>query len=347
MLSNMTFMIRRIGSRTREVLPRTILAVALAGVVVAFRPTPSSGADPEIAARVNGEPVTRVELARLLNDPLARRALEEELGSRGPEAGELERLALRNLIHRRLLLQEAGRRRFTVTEKELDQALSALRGRFGDVEGFGAWMRERGLDDKTLRDTLGAQVLETRVWSALAEGVSLTEEEVKGHYEAHKDDLAIGEEVRLRIIAVGSRAEAEEILAALRKGENFGRLARTRSKGIRAGQGGDTGWGDARTLPPPLGQAVAALKEGDVAGPLQRGEDEFLLVGLQGRRPLRAKSLADARPEIERRLLPEKRREAVRRWLAEEERKAKIERFTTSGSVTNGQETGKGGQRGS
>jgi len=338
--------IRRIGSRARRLLPRAILVVVAAGVAVAFRPLPTSGADPEIVARVNGEAVTRVEFTRLLNDPLARRALEEELGARGPEAGELERLALRDLIHRRLLLQEAGRRKFTVTGKELDLALSALRSRFGDVESFGAWMRERGLDDKSLIDTLRAQVLASRVWSALAEGVSLTEEQARGYYEAHKEDLTIGEEVRLRIIAVDSRAEAEEILAALRKGENFGRLARSRSKGVRAKQGGDTGWGDARTLSPLLGQAVAALKEGDVAGPVQRGADEYLLVGLQGRRPLRAKSLADARPEIERRLLPEKRREAVQQWLAEEEKKAKIELFPLPGSVTNGQETGKGGEGG-
>ena len=171
MLSNVQATNRRIGSRAWRMLPRAILVVAAVGVAVAFGPLPSSGADPEIAARVNGEPVTRVEIARLLNDPLARRALEEELGSRAPEAGELERLALRNLVHRRLLLQEAGRRRFTVPEKELDQALSALRSRFGDVGGFGAWMRERGLDDKALRDTLRTQVLESRVWSALAEGV--------------------------------------------------------------------------------------------------------------------------------------------------------------------------------
>ena len=208
-------------------------------------------------------------------------------------------------------------------------------------------MRERGLDDKALIDTLRAQVLASRVWSALAEGVSLTEERARGYYEAHKEDLTIGEEVRLRIIAVDSRAEAEEILAALRKGENFGRLARSRSKGVRAKQGGDTGWGDARTLPPPLGQAVAALKEGDVAGPVQRGADEYLLVGLQGRRPLRAKSLADARPEIERRLLPEIRREAIEAWLAEQEKRAKIEIFDRPVSLTNGEGKSNGGQGGS
>jgi hypothetical protein len=62
-----------------------------------------------------------------------------------------------------------------------------------------------------------------------------------------------------------------------------------------------------------------------VGGPLQKGADEFLIVGLEGRRPVRAKSLGEARPEIERRLLPAKQQEAVQAWLTEQEKTSKIE----------------------
>ncbi|RJQ75451.1 MAG: hypothetical protein C4519_15870 [Desulfobacteraceae bacterium] len=186
-------------------------------------------------------------------------------------------------------------------------------------------MKERGLDDRTLFDTIRAQVLMTKVWGALVKDVKVPEKQVQVFYEAHKEDLAIGEEVRLRIIAVQSKMEAEEVLAALRKGASFRRLARSRSQGTLAAQGGDTGWVNSGTLPPALRPHVAALKTGDVSGPIQKDENEFLLIGLQGRRVLRAHSLIEARPEIERRLLPEKQREVIAAWLTDQEKKSAIE----------------------
>jgi foldase protein PrsA len=315
----------RSRSTVRALLCRPILIILVAGAAVALGLSGVWGAEPEIAARVNGEPVTRAELQRMVADPLMQSRLQQELGVQDPGSKEMDRLALRKLIQRHLILQEAGRRNITVTEPDLDKALSALRRSFADLRDFGMWMKERGLDDKSLFDTLRAEMLMKRVIGALLEGVSLPKEQVQEYYEAHKEDLIIGEEVRLRIIVVKSKAAAEEILASLRKGENFSRLARKQSLGLHAAQGGDMGWVNSQTLPLPLQKAVGKLKAGDVGGPLQKGAEEFHIVGLEGRRPVRAKSLAEARPEIERRLLPTKQQEALQAWLTEQEKKSKIE----------------------
>jgi len=307
-------------------------ALAVAGLLWASRDSAQAGstvsptkADVAVVARVNGAPVPRAEFQRMLDNPLTRSQLQQEIGVKDPDPKELERLALRKVIHHRLMLQEAARRRIAVTDAELDQAIAALRRRFEDLESFGKWMKEQGLDDRALFEAIRGDMLAGRVWASLAEGVRITEEEAQQYYSSHKQDLVTGEEVRLRIIAVKDEAAAEEILASLRKGASFGRLARQRSEGLRATQGGDTGWVDSRTLPKPLQKAVPLLKPGDVGGPLENGSGEFLLVGLEGRRPIRAKSLAEARPEIERRLLPARQQAAVTKWLTEQEQKSKIE----------------------
>jgi parvulin-like peptidyl-prolyl isomerase len=287
----------------------------------------STEADAALVARVNGDPVTQAELRRMRANPRTRRELQQELGVEDPDPRELDRLALRKLVQQRLLVQEASRRNITVTVEELDHAIAALRRRFDDLEGFGAWMREQGLADKSLFETVRADLTADRVWASLVEGVRITEEQARQYYDAHRQELVAGEEVRLRIIAVEDAAAAEEILAALRKGASFGRLARQRSRGLRAARGGDTGWIDSRNLPEPLHEAVPLLQPGDVAGPLETGPGVFLVVGLQEGRPIRAKSLDEARPEIERRLLPSKQQEAVHAWLTRQEAKSKIEVF--------------------
>ena len=316
----------------QALLSRAILIVLLACAASGLTPLAAWGEEPEIVARVNGEPVTQGELQRILTDPLTQRAYRRETGIQEPDSQELARWTLRQLIIQRLSLQEAARREFKVAEADLDQAVAGWRARFRSKPKFQRWLKARALDERSLRETIRTDILVSRVRAALVEGVRLTEEQVQSYYQAHKEELQLPEEVRLRFIAVKTKAEADSILTALQKGEDFERLARERSMESRAAQIGDMRWASLQSLPPPLREAVSALKPGDIGGPLQ-GSAEFIIVRLEERRPARTKSLAEAREEIERSLLPAKRQEVFQKWLAEQEQKSRIEVFLQPGST--------------
>jgi parvulin-like peptidyl-prolyl isomerase len=276
-----------------------------------------------VIARVNGEPITESEFRRMVGNPLTRQQLQQERGETDPDQKELERLALQKLIQRRLMLQEASRRKIAVTNEELDKGMAALRRRFDDLKSFGQWMEEQGLDERSLFATIREEMVSTRTAGALVAGVRLTEEEIHEYYEAHTADLK-SDEVWIQVITVKDKAAAEEIQKALKKGEDFGRLAQRRSIGLRAKEGGNVGWVDSATLWPPMREAVSTLKPGEAIGPLEKGE-EFLIVRLHQRRAGRTKTLAEARPEIEPLLLTQKQQAALKTWVAEQEKKSKIE----------------------
>jgi hypothetical protein len=300
------------------------MVVALAGAAI-LAPGHASGSEAEVVARVNGEPVSRAELQRMRANPLTLQQAREEIGVQEPPADGLDRLAIKRLNHRRLMIQEAPRRKITVTERELDDAIVSLRRRFPDLVTFGAWMREQGLDERSLFESVRADMTADRVWAALVRDVRASDQQVRRYYELHRGELT-REEVRLRVIAVQDEAAAQRVVAALRKGADFGHLARQWSAGLRAAEGGDSGWVRSETLQSPLREAVAPLQEGQARGPLRRGQD-LLIVRLEGRRSS-TRTLEEARPEIERRLLPAGRQEAVQAWLAKQERTSKIETFT-------------------
>ena len=326
----------RVGRRVtaRVLLPWAMLIVLVAGAAAVLGRSGAWSAEPDLVARVNGEPVTRGDVQRLLADPLTRRELQRELGVQAPDSKALERLAVRTLINRRLLLQEAGRRKVKVTQEDLSQATAALRARFKDLKDLGAWMKARGLDDVSLQDLLGTDLAMTRVLAALVEGVRLTDGQVEEYYAAHGDELNAAEGIRLRVIAVKEKTPADEIAAALKKGEAFERLARERSA-VRPEQDGDMGWVSPARLQPALREAVKTLKAGETSPPFKLGE-QFLLVRLEERRPAHTMSLAEARPAIERRLLAPKRQQVVQAWLKEQEKKSKIEVLIQRGSFTTG-----------
>jgi parvulin-like peptidyl-prolyl isomerase len=296
-------------------------------------PSPAARAGLEVIARVNGDPVTRAQYDQMVGNPITLRQARRELGVEEPDRKELERVAMKRLVHLCLLVQEARRKNIRLSQEELDQTVSEISHRFESLKDLGEWMKDQGLNDPWLFGTVHTDLLAERARTELAKEVTISDQEAQEYFEAHKEDLILGAEVRLRIIAVRSKPEADEVLAALRKGTPFDRLARSRSVGKLAARGGDTGWVNFGALPALLQEAVTELKPREVCGPVEKSKDEFLIVALQDRRPILPKTLADARGEIEQRLLPEKQREFLETWLQQQEGKSKVEILLQGGEL--------------
>ena len=282
-------------------------------------------AEPKVVARVNGEVITERDAHRILGDPATRRQLlQDEHASRAQGANALYRLAVHKLIEHRLLLQEARRRKLDVTEKELDQAVVDVRRRFKDLKDLGIWMKAHEVDDRSLFDILRDELLIKHAAEALVKGVRVNEQDIQAYYEAHKEELRGAGQFRLQIIAVESKEVAQQMLMDVYSGADFGQLARVRSRGTRAARGGDTGWVSWKDIPPPLREVVRGLKIGQIGGPIGSGTD-YRLVRLTGHRPGPTRSLAEVRPEIERRAHEAKQKSVYEAWRAEQEQKSKIE----------------------
>ena len=282
-------------------------------------------AEPKVVARVNGEVVTEGDARRVLSDPSTRRQLQQDLGFRATDANALYRLAVKKLVEHQLLLQEARRRKLEVSEQELDRAVLDVRRRFDDLKGLGAWMKVHELNDRSLFDVLRDELLIKRAAIALVQGVQVSDKEIKDYYESHKEELRGPGQFRLQIIVVESKEVAQQLLMDVYVGgADFGQLARARSRGTRAERGGDTGWVSWKDIPPPLREVVRGLKIGQTGGPIGNGTD-YRLVRLTGHRPGPIRTLAEVRPEIQRRAHEAKQKSVYEAWRAEQEQKSKIE----------------------
>jgi foldase protein PrsA len=280
---------------------------------------------PDIVARVNGEPVTRAEWQRTLTDPRTRSLYQREQSTQQVDSQAYGRWVLQRLIVKHLTLQEAARRQFVVSEAELDEAVQAWKASYkGGPKGLQKYLRSRGLDETALRETLRTDMLVARVTSEVIKDVRLTDRQLRAYYEKNKAELQLPEEVLLKVISVKDKAAAEGIVASLRKGEPFENVAREVSTEPRASLLSNGRWIAVNAMPPALREPVAALKAGENTEVL-KGGSEYYVVRLEDRRPARAQTLAEAQPQIEQRLLPEKQKEALQAWLRKQEKKAKIE----------------------
>ncbi len=148
--------------------------------------------------------------------------------------------------------------------------------------------------------------------SDLLDQVSVDEKVLRKLYEERRTDFMVDEERRAShiLIAVDEGADekaraaalkkAEEILARLRKGESFAKLAREYSDDPgSAKQGGDLGYFGRGVMAKPFEDKVFSMKEGEIAGPV-RTRFGYHIIKLTAIRPAHGRPFEEVRDILER-----------------------------------------------
>ena len=265
-------------------------------------PTVPAGDREKVVAKVGDVEITVCEVTEALNkmSPYLRKAYE---------APQKRQQFLDNMIRFELIAQEAERR-----------------GYASDVEV----------------QRVRKQMMIQRLNKQLQDSVRLsdiTEEEMQAYYESHSADYHKAENVRIARILLGSKAEAEKILALAKAKANdsryFRQLAREQSTDEQTKEhGGDLPYfprpaerveGDPE-IDPALAEAAFSL---DMREPLYdkvvKTADGWNVIRLRGRRKARDLSFEDVKRQIRHRLHRDKLREVRDELVAKLRKSAKID----------------------
>ena len=93
--------------------------------------------------------------------------------------------------------------------------------------------------------------------------LSFTEEELKAEYDRLLG-LSDFNEYKARHILLQTEDEAKAVIEELKGGANFEELAKAKSQGPSAPNGGDLGWFKAETMVPPFAEAVSKMDKGAI-----------------------------------------------------------------------------------
>lgn len=130
----------------------------------------------------------------------------------------------------------------------------------------------------------------------------VTEAEKKEGYEQFKKELG-DKEFSARHILVKSEADAKDIIAQLKKGADFAKLAKDKS--IDTGskeKGGDLGWFSPATMVKPFADAVSTMKKGETSTDPVQSQFGWHVIKLVDSRALQAPAYDKVKDGIERTL---------------------------------------------
>ena len=149
----------------------------------------------------------------------------------------------------------------------------------------------------------------------------ITDDMLKKEYERAKQQ-APAKEYRVRHILVDKEDEAKNIIAQIRKGASFEKLAGEHSNdpGSKA-RGGDLDWGPAERYVKPFADAVVRMKKGQMTDAPVHTDFGYHIIKLEDERATKVPSFDEAKGQLQQLV----QNQVVQKAIAELRAKAKVE----------------------
>ncbi|MDF2964062.1 MAG: PpiC-type peptidyl-prolyl cis-trans isomerase [Paenibacillus sp.] len=296
-------------SNRKWMIASMLLFVALVVYIVLYPPVQKSS---EPVAKVNGVEISKDQL------------YEAVLASGGGQT-------VQNMIEKELIRQEAEKAGVQVQDADIDKELSTLKQNFPSEEEFNQALVMNGMTLEGLKEEMKPQVMMRKL---LEPQVTVTDEEIKGYYDTNLETLKTPEQVKASHILTATKEEADAILAELKNGADFAKIAQEKSQDPDTqAKGGDLDYFTHGQMEEPFEAAAFALETGALSDVVAT-TNGFHIIKVTDHKQSVTPTLEEKKAEIRDNLVNEKVSALVPNWLEEKKAEAAIENYLSTGNVS-------------
>ncbi|MFY0526390.1 peptidylprolyl isomerase [Archangium gephyra] len=293
-----------------------------------------------VAAVVNRDVIALSEVEKRAAPELSRLASERDPQKRAEQRAKVLKTSLDILIGEKLMEAEIRELGLGVTDAELDAAVTDVRrqNNVTDEAAFERLLSGEGFTVKTYKEFLRNQMSRMKlVQMKVTPKVKVSEEDLKAAYTQYTKLESGDAEVHARhiLVQVDAKATPEQVEAARQKalklaeearkpGVDFSELAKKKSEGPSASDGGDLGFFRRGVMVPAFERVAFALKEGEVSEPV-RTQFGWHVLKVEERRAVDVAPFEEVKAELENRLKLQKTEKFVEQYVQELRQKASVD----------------------
>jgi peptidyl-prolyl cis-trans isomerase SurA len=294
-----------------------------------------------VAAVVNRDVIALSEVEKRAAPELARLSTAvRDPKQRAEERTKVLKSSLNTLIGEKLMEEQIRELGLAVTEAELEAAVSDVRKQNNVTEEaqFERLLSGEGFTVKTYKEFLRNQMSRMKlVQMKVTPKVKVSEEDLKAAYTQYSKMESGDAEVHARhiLVQVDAKATPEKVEAARQKalklaeearkpGVDFAELAKAKSEGPSASDGGDLGFFRRGVMVPAFERVAFTLKEGEVSEPV-RTQFGWHVLKVEERRAVDVAPFEQVKAELENRLKMQKTEKFVEQYVQELRQKASVE----------------------
>lgn len=242
---------------------------------------PHSGAqrppsEPQFFVRINGQEISVAEY-----DRFAREAFRQKFYHGQPPEAEVQamlRSVGQQLIDNVLLAAEAERRKIAPNKASVDEEIAKYEKQYANSEN---WKTQRETTIPRIRSFLEAKSRVDRLEAQVRDIPTPKEDAVRAFYKRSPDLFTEPEKVRVGVILLRvdpgapssawekAMTDAKGMHESLKKGANFGELAKLRSQDGSKDNGGDMGYLHRGMLAEEVHKEIDSLKPGQILAPIR------------------------------------------------------------------------------
>jgi parvulin-like peptidyl-prolyl isomerase len=233
---------------------------------------------PAVVARVNGRAILGRDLEQRIQSELAPLGNPEWKNLKEDYQQDLISESLGALVAAELIYQKGASMGLKATDAEIQAEFAKTAKSFGSDADMNIALANRGLDRAGFTKELARSLTVAKyIQDTIAKKIVVTPAEVDEYYASHKTDFNHPELIRtshiLFMLQENATPEqeklalqrAEMVLARVKKGEDFAKLAKEYSTDVTASNGGDVGLTPKGALAPEYEEAAFALPVGGVS----------------------------------------------------------------------------------
>jgi peptidyl-prolyl cis-trans isomerase SurA len=255
-----------------------------------------------------------------------------------PSNTVLKEQILQQMINQSLQLQLAKRSGITVSSAKLNHALQNIaKENHKTLKQLYKTMESKGFSVADFRQEIRKEILtQTLQGRDVASKVNISQQQINDFLQRnrplkvqyHIADILIGlPSIPTPAQIQKAKNKAQHLMAQLKKGANFKRLAIANSSAKTALKGGDLGWRKLAELPSVFSTRVVSMNPNSVAGPLRAPNGFHIIKLIAIKHAALPKSRAAQRKQITELLFQQQFRQALITWLAQLRAQAYIKVF--------------------
>ena len=297
---------------------RTVLSLIM---IILF--SVSAYADDVVVAKVNGAVFTQkdleAEVDRLIPQATFHRNVPQEKRKFYYDK------AIEALVNRELQYQDAVAKGMEIDKEKVNAQMEKIRKKFKSPEEYKAALEKEGITEEKVRAQVEKEMMVQKVVATkVTEASKISEKDLKEYYEKNASKFKQPESVKLRIISAKDEKKAQDILARIKAGEDFGDLAYKMSEDSYRVKSGDIGYMHKGRMLPEIEEAAFKLKVGEMSD-LIKAENNWFIIKLEDKKPEHQVSFEEAKDKLKNELETTRAQELKEAWITDLRAKAKIE----------------------
>jgi len=289
-------------------------------------------------ARVNGEYIPEQKYNLLIDQK------KQQYGLQGAELNEeqqnmLDEEVMDELVTEEILFQEAQRLDIGAGKKEINAQLDALKQQYPDENSFKEAIAQGGFTEKAFKQYIERNItIQKLLEQEVGSSITIDDSEMKSFYEQNPSYFEIPEQIEARHILVSTEglqgdaakeealSRAESIRQELLGGANFADLAREKSEGPSASNGGSLGRFSKGQMVPSFEEVAFSLEIGEIS---QVVETQFGYHIIEVTDKIEAGTLSyeEAKPNIEEYLTNVKQQQQYTEFIENLREQAEVEQL--------------------